>query len=165
MPRVRTGKESLEGNGAGHIIINVSSVEGCIRDMMAMCNDGRSCLIRDTPMPQYCPIRAVVATSFVLVAAFKRRATGYVGDSWKSALGQPESEPGQRWVFPIRQFMHCQKDRVFLVHARCPEGRTRQRRTLGPISQGFGGPDIRKVFLLIPEPKRCGRRWSECCAS
>ena len=102
MPRVRIGKESLEGNGAGHIIINISSGEGCIRDVMAMCNAGRSCLIRETPVTQYCLIRAVVATSLVLFwaeavsAAFKRRATGYVGDSRKSALVQPESEPGQR---------------------------------------------------------------------
>ena len=24
--------------------------------------------------------------------------------------------------------------------------------------------DMREVFLLIREPKRCGQRWPECCA-
>ena len=50
-------------------------------------------MIWDTPGLQYCPNRAVVATSLVLVGQGCAKA---VGDSWKSGLLWPESEPGQR---------------------------------------------------------------------
>ena len=61
------GEIILDGKRARHVITNVFSVAGCIEEMTAGWCDGRSCLIRDAPMPQCCQNRAVVATSFVLV--------------------------------------------------------------------------------------------------
>ena len=65
--------ESIEGKGARHIAVEISSVAKCVENMRAGRYDGSSCLIRDTPVPQCCPSRAVVSTSLVPVG-LKRSA-------------------------------------------------------------------------------------------
>ena len=40
--------------------------------------------------------------------------------------------------------------------------RARRRRSSVSTYPCFGGPGMRELLLLIPEPTRCGRKWHEC---
>ena len=148
MVRVWVGSYSLEGKAAGHITQNACTVAGCIKEMTASWNDGRTCLIRDTLAPLYSSIRAVATSLGQSALPFERRAIGFVGDNWywvvvASILTWPV---GWRWVFPVCQFLYCLRDRVLFFHAWRPEGclnkqcSTRWRRARSPLPRGLVDP-------------------------